>query len=238
MKIDVGDVRKGVGSKLMTAAAIAAVPFTGGASLAALPARAAVAEVAGGIAAKTAGKTLAGAGGEALAGAGGEGIASKIGAGLAKPKSKAEILSDTLGQQSAQSQQNKQNQIQGAMDASRKHAEISTDAGTSMKGPMIQAWGLLKNEMRLAPNPDKNPHRENLLTDLKNFGGGNRILSNEDDSLSLENIHDDDMDIIERLAAKHGHEIQDEDESNPYKTGHQTTDTGGTNYGSVDFSRM
>ena len=117
----------------------------------------------------------------------------------------------------AQAQQNKQNQIQGAMDASRKHAEISTNTGSTMKSPMDSAWWLLKNEMRFIPSSDMEPNRESLLSDLKNFGGGNRVLENEDKSLSLENIHDDDMDIIERLAATHGHERQLEEDNSIYQ---------------------
>jgi hypothetical protein len=113
-------VNKGLGSKLMTAASIAAAPFTGGASLAANAARMAVVQGVKG-AAKLATKE------------GAAGLAGQAAKKLATDKGKETAMDMAMESMRSQQQQNQQKQMQQQQEQQRLmeagKAQASTNGG-------------------------------------------------------------------------------------------------------------
>ena len=111
--------------------------------------------------------------------------------------------SQSLGDAQANAQAKKDEQTQGAMDAARRHAEISTNKGE----PMDLAWLLLK-ELYLEPTSDDADY-DGLKRDLKNFSGSYNIKT-DGDSMKLENVASDDKDMVKRIAQAYGHSATNE----------------------------
>jgi hypothetical protein len=181
---------------------------------------AATGAAATGAAATGAAATGAATGGAASAGGG---LLSRIGASGIKEgvKSKvkedgAEMAINTLNSAKERDAAARDQQIQGAKDAARRGAEITS--GTTKKsqyhyadwvleGPMHDAWSILKARMEIGPHDEQ---QDELFEHLKNINGGHSIRTNEEDnSFMLDDVHEDDEDVVRRLIQSFGRNFAD-----------------------------